>query len=232
MTTSHNPPATQPQPGPPTVRQRARPSLIAMGLTLFAVFGLAGYFFATKGGSPQTVVVATKPLTAGQPITADQLSTTQITGGTNAATIDSVKLNSLPGLYPVGDIPAGTILNSDGLVNKLTPLEDESIVAVGVKPSQIPSIGVVHGDKVTLVVTHSQSAESSSTTPGQDAPSGDASVTPGRSWTATVISVGEPSDDQTRTVDVSLPKEAASDLAAATGTGRMSIVITHTVNGR
>lgn len=218
----------------PSVRQRPRRSLIGLGVALIAVFGLAGWWLATKGSAPQSVVVATKPLTAGKPITADQLGTTQITGGSGAETIDAIQLKGLVGAYPVGDVPAGTILSPETLVSKITPDEGQAIVAVGVRPSQMPAIGLSSGDKVTVVVTYGQAGEGAGGT-GQDDAAGEGAtspVAPGKSWPATVVSVGEPSDDQTRTVDVALSDKDAGDLAAATGTGRMSIVVNTTVNGR
>ena len=232
MTTATTQPATRAERGTdvtPTVRQRPRRSLIGLGVALVAVFGLAGWWLATQGTTPQTVGVAVKPLTAGQPITADQLGTTQITGGTEAKTIDSIQLNGIPGQYPIGDVPAGAILSPDTLVTKITPEEGQSIAAVGVKPSQMPAIGLASGDKVTVVVTYGQAGDGGS---GQGSEAPKSEIAPGTTWQATVVSVGSPSDDQTRTVDLALSDKAATELAAAAGTGRVSILVNTTVNGR
>lgn len=234
MTTPTTQPATRAERSTdvtPTVRQRPRRSLIGLGVALVAVFGLAGWWLATQGATPQTVVVAVKPLTAGQPITADQLGTTQITGGTEAKTIDSIQLGGIPGQYPIGDVPAGTIISPDTLVSKITPEEGQSIAAVGVKPSQMPAIGLSSGDKVTVVVTYGQAGDGGDGS-GQGSEAPKSAIAPGTTWAATVVSVGSPADDQTRTVDLALSDKAAAELAAAAGTGRVSILVNTTVNGR
>lgn len=227
---------TSPAKGPPTeqglrrapavaaaksVRQRRRPALILLGIALVAVFGVAGAWLATAGRDAQTVVIARQSIQAGQPITAADLGTTQVSGTiTGAATVPGSDLESLTGKYATGPIPAGSLINPGSVVDRLTPKAGTAIVGVGLKPSQLPAGGLQAGDIVTLVATVSPQGGDTNT------------VKPGTTWKATVVTVGGTSDDGTSVVSFSLPGDAAVSAATAAGGGTLAVVLDQTVDGR
>ncbi|MDN5746231.1 MAG: SAF domain-containing protein, partial [Nocardioidaceae bacterium] len=168
----------------------------------------------TRGGS-QTVLVAAESIQAGKTVTTGQLATTEISGGANTSTIPSIHRDDIAGQLASSNIPAGTVLNPEQFAIKVEPDEGMSIVAVPVKSSQLPAIGLRPGDMVTVVVTAS----------GKGAAGSGDGVEAGTTWQATVAAVGGLGDDGVRTIDVTLDTGAAEEVASAGGTGRLAIIL-------
>lgn len=203
------------------VRQRRRPWLALVGAILITLFGLAGAWLATSGRDEVAVVVTTTTLTPGQPIQLSDLTTAQITRTMVDSAIPATRLDGLVGKYPIGAVPSGAILAPGAVVDRVTPVDGESIIAVGMTPTQIPAIGLRPGDSVILVM-----AFTSVGVPVEEGPQ------PGQTWEAEVVSVGSPRDDGTVTVDFTLEDAPALEAAAAAGTGSLTVVLIATVDGR
>lgn len=224
------PPATTPvPPSAPTAPSRVQratknqaprrrsPVLIGLGVAMIAIFGLLGAYLATAGRDVKTVVVARTDIDAGTQIGADQLTTTEVSGSTNAETIAGEDLRNVVGAYASQLIPSGSILNPATTTRKLTPAPNRAILGVGLKPNQMPAIGLNGGDKVTLITT-------AAATQG-------AAVKPGQEWTAVVLNVGPVGDDGARTVDFDIASTDLNAAATAAGSGSMAAVLTGVTNG-
>lgn len=220
--TATRPTRTSPVPAPPvaTAAKRRRPALIGLGVALVVLCGLFGWWFTSRGAQTQTVLVAAADIEAGKPVTIKQLSTTEIAGGSGTETMPSEQLQNTPGLLATSNIPEGTVLSPAMFVNKVTPDGGMSIVGVSVKPSQMPALGLRPGDTVSVVIAHSPQSGGQSGQPGEDT-----ALTTGKTWRATVASVGEPGDDGARTIDVTLNSDSARELIAAGGSGRLAIAL-------
>lgn len=203
--------------GQPQAPRRRSPVLIGLGLALIAVFGLLGAYLSTAGREVKTVVVTREEIDAGTLITADQLATTQVSGDTNAQTVPGQQLQTLVGTYATQLIPSGSILNPALTSRTLTPTDGRAIVGIGLKPNQLPAIGLKGGDEVTLITT-------AAATQG-------AGIEPGQTWTAVVLNVGPVGDDGTRTVDFDLSIKDANEAAVAAGSGSVAAVLTGVTNG-
>lgn len=219
-------PVAPPAPAGPSRVQRAgqnqaprrrSPLLIGLGVALIAIFGLLGAFLATSGRDIKTVVVARGDISAGTQIGADQLITTEVSGSTKAETIPGEDLRSVIGTFATQLIPSGSIVNPATTTRKLTPAVNRAILGVGLKPNQMPAIGLKGGDKVTLITT-------AAATQG-------AAVKPGQEWTGIVLNVGPVGDDGARTVDFDIAKEDLNAAATAAGSGSMAAVLTGVTNG-
>lgn len=215
-------------PGAKTAQRRRRPKLIGLGIALIVLGGLFGWWFDARGES-QTVLVATGPIQAGEPVKASQLGTTEISGGQNTTTIPVMHRDDIAGQMASSNIPAGTVLNPDQFVTSVEPDEGMSITGVPVTAAQMPALGLKPGDTVTVVVTASDQGAASAGGSGNSEDSSGGStgdvLQTGQKWRATVASVGEPADDGVRTVDVTLNADAAEALASAGGSGRLAIVL-------
>lgn len=209
-----------------TAQRRRRPKLIGLGVALIVLGGLFGWWVDSRGES-QTVLVATESIQAGKPVTASQLGTTQISGGDNATTIPEMHRNDIEGQLASSNVPEGTVLNPDQFVSSVEPDDGMSIAGVPVTAAQMPALGLKPGDTVTVVVTAGQGAAGGNDGGGDEngGDGGGDGVQQGQTWRATVASVGEPSDDGIRTVDVTLNADAAEALATAGGSGRLAIVL-------
>lgn len=211
-------PATDPaphatDPTAPSVRQRRRPALAALGLALAAVFALTGAWLFSQGGQTQPVVAVKAAITAGQQITAAQLGTVDLPPNTGLTTIDGTEMSTLVGKYATTNLPAGTIITATQVTTTLTPPAGKSIVGIALKPSQMPSRGFTGGDRIQLVVTTGAGS------------AGTSAVAPGTHWAGTVVCVGPPSDDQTVTVDVQVDSALAVPVASAAGAGNLAAVL-------
>lgn len=215
-----------PAPTPPAlssgqVRQRRRPWLAMLGVMLIALFGLAGAWLATSGRDQVSVVVSAAPLTPGNPVTLADLATVSISDTAAGSVVPAQEMASLVGRYPIGALPAGAILAPGALTERVTPAAGESIIAVGLTPTQLPAIGLAPGDVVVLVMAYTSVGA-----PIEGGP------TPGQTWPATVAAVGTGRDDGSVTVDFTLDSAAALQAAAAAGTGSLTVVLTSTIDGR
>lgn len=223
-----NPPVRQPvappQPGGPSRKERQTqtprrrsPIMIGLGVTLVAIFGLIGAYVSTAGRDVKTVVVARGQIDAGTQIGATQLTTTEVAGSTNAETFAGEHLRNVVGTYATQLIPAGSILNPATTTRKLTPGQGRAVLGVGLKPNQMPAIGLKGGDKVTLITTAAATQGSA--------------VEPGQVWDAIVINVGPVGDDGARTVDFDISTKDLNPAAVAAGSGAVSAVLTGVSNG-
>lgn len=213
-------PSAAPTPPVATAAKRRRPALIGLGIALVVLCGLLGWWFTSRGAATHTVLVAASDIQAGKAVKVSQLSTTEIAGGGGASTMPAEQLQNTAGLLASSNIPEGAVLSPDMFVNKVTPDGGMSIVGVSVKPSQMPALGLRPGDTVSVVIAHSPQAS------GQSGQQADASaLRTGQTWRAEVASVGEPGDDGARTIDVTLNSEAARELLAAGGSGRLAIAL-------
>lgn len=203
--------------GQPQTPRRRSPVLIGLGVALIAIFGLLGAYLSTAGREVKTVVVTRAAISAGTVIRADQLATTQVSGDTNAQTVPGQRLQTLVGTYATQLIPSGSIVNPAVTSRVLAPAAGRAIVGIGLKPNQLPAIGLKGGDKVTLITT-------AAATQG-------AAVEPGKTWTAVVLSVGPVGDDGSRTVDFDLATKDANEAAVAAGSGSVAAVLIGVTNG-
>lgn len=223
--TTPPPPSAAPSP-----RQRRRPAMIGLGVAMVLIFALLGVFLATRGAAPKTVLVASEPISGGQPIKATQVATTQISGGDDAQTIPGESLNSINGNIATGNIPAGTILSPEMLAVKTVPESGQTIVGARVRPGQLPAGGVRSGDSVTVIIAAPQGDGNSAGGAGE---AGAQSQTPtGKAWSAQVVTTGEPGDDGAVTVDLALSTSAAREVGVANGTGRLSLLLDSSTSGR
>lgn len=215
-----------PQTATPSPKQRRRPAMMGLGIAMVLIFALLGFFLATRGTAPKTVLVTTENISGGQPLTETQVTTTQISGGEHAKTISKESLNSVEGNIAVGDIPAGTILSPDMLAVKTTPDSGQTIVGARVRPGQLPAGGVRAGDAVTVIIAAPQQGDGGST----DEAKPNSQTPTGKAWSAEVVTTGQPGDDGATTVDLVLSTAAAREVGVANGTGRLTLLLNSTTS--
>jgi Flp pilus assembly protein CpaB len=197
-------------------RERQTP-LVLLGVLLVAGCALAAVLITRSGRANVDVVVAAHDLQPGQPISAGDLRTTQVSTGTNATFVSAAHLGELIGQSPRGYVPSGTPLNIEMIAGGASLAPGEDIVGAVLASGAMPIGGLRPGDTVdVLVVAKSSDAV---TAPPADL---------GR---AVVYQVAPPASGSTDGTWVSLRQPTALGLqiaqAAADGTLRLALVGSH-----
>lgn len=208
------PPPTGPS-GPPqdevaAVRPRRDLRLVLLGVALAVVCALLAVWAVNRAGEARQVVVVKQDIRAGDRVEASDLGTTQLRGGDEVNTVRARDLNSLVGKRAVQPMAAGSLVTHDDFAQRITPRAGDVIVPISVVSGQYPASGLQRGDVVRVIVTGGgQTIEG---------------LEPGTAFDGVVLAIGEVDDKGAMTVDVSVASTDAPSAAAASGTGRISIV--------
>lgn len=206
---------TAPVPAP--TKARRRPALTAAGVALIALGGLGGGWVASHGGHAEQVVVLRNALQPGHPIQTGDLTTTQISGAGGVPLIPAADLSSLTGLYPTGQLPAGTLLTRAMTRTASTPSHGHALVGLAFKDGQLPGAGLRAGQNVTLVLTSATSA-------GTTLPAG---LSIGQTWQATIADLpAAGANSQSTVVDFYIDLSQMSSLSTASGVGNLAMLVT------
>lgn len=201
------PPAKAPAPSKPRRDKR----LIAIGVVLAVLCGLAALWAINRAGTPSSVVVITEDVAAGDKITAQDLGTTRVTGGEGLNTVPESQMRSLVGQRSTTDLPAGSLANENAFQSRVTARSGHAIVGVPLKSGQYPSTGLENGDSVRLVITTNNQAQGGS---GSEAEVVD----------AIVLSVAEDDQNGRRVIDFSVPTGDAAKAASAASQEKVSVI--------
>lgn len=210
MTTSTTTPETAFQvPTPP--RLRRRPAVLGIGVMLVAVGGLIAAWFATAVDSSTPVVVAAAPLLRGQVVTADQLTTGQVSGMSASAITPADQLTSLVGKTVVTDVPAGATVPVSALADEALPGAGESVVGILLPPGQVPTVALRPGARVRIVATPRSQDDPPLTTP--------------KGISAVLVSTSTDESTGHTVTNVEVPAAQAPAIAALAATGRAALVL-------
>lgn len=129
---------------------RHRPKGYAALLVALTVgFAALGYYFYAQSGSKVPVVMARSDIAVGHTIQSADLTTVELSGGVTA--VAGNHLDSLIGQTARVEILPGTPVQR-AMVSTASPLSaSQSLVGVAAGPGQIPSSGLVPGDKVQVL---------------------------------------------------------------------------------
>lgn len=192
------------------VKPRRNLRLVLVGVALAVVFALLAVWAVNRAGEARSVVIVTNDVRAGDEIQPSDLGTTQLRGGDDVQTVGSTKLASLVGKRAARPMPAGTLVTESDVEQRIAPRSGDVIVPIAVTEGQYPSSGLQGGDVVRVIVTGGgQSIEG---------------LEPGTAFDGVVLALGQADEKGTMTVDVSISSSEAPSAAAASGTGRISIV--------
>lgn len=185
--------------------------VIAIGLAIAIVGGLASWWVATESSDTQTVFVATKAIERGEVITAQDLGTLQLAGGQNTNAISSTKPEQVIGESATVELPAGALITTDALGERVGIDEGYSIVGVALSSGQLPSQKLSPGDLVRIVDTPVAQGDPPTSTP----------------QTFKAIVYGTKFDEQANQwiVDLKISTENAAAVAARAATGRIALIL-------
>lgn len=202
------------QPAPPAVvpsRIRRRPGLLAAGIALVALGGLAAAYLTQVVGNTVPVVAAVRSVPAGAVIERAHLAVADVSTDAALRPVAAARLESFVGQRAAVDLSAGSLLTEQAVTDDVVPADGQSLVGVALTSAQLPAEALRLGDLVRVVDTPTAQGEPPSTTPA---------TIPGE-----VASVVGPDDTGRTVVNLLVDDDRAADLAARVATGRVALVL-------
>jgi hypothetical protein len=184
------------------------PLLIVFGVLVLAAGAAFGWFMWVTTSTASEVVAVKVDVPRGQIISAEDLTTVRVTLDPSLRTVPASDLQTLVGKRAGADLSAGTLVSPDQVIDVLLPPTGMSVVAVPIDAGLVPTVPILAGDTVRLVQT--------------PAPGGELVASP---LTVTAEVVNVTTDDRGSVVDVLVPADKASELAALAATGRVALVL-------
>ena len=198
-------PATTPTP------RRRRPTLVAAGVVLVLVAGLASYSTMTAVSNTVAVVVAIGHIAKGEVLEAGDLGSIEIAGGQTTSAVPVAQAASLVGQHASVDLPPGALITSSSVQTSLPIEAGHSVVGLSVSTAQVPATPLRAGDRIRIVSTPLAQGE-----PPVEAPQTQAAI---------VFGVRDDERNGGYVVDVVVPSTIAPAIAARAATGRIAIVL-------
>lgn len=194
-------------------RQRRRSSLV------FGMLVVAGGAFLTvqtvmRLNDREPVLVMTQDVALGQPITAQNISTAMVGAEQAVAALGGHELRRIIGMRAAVDLMKGVLVQSRMVTGQVTPLADQQLIPIAVKPSRLPARGLRPGDRLLVVPTSDV----------QPVPN-DVKAS-SRSVEAVVDQVKGPDNDGLMVVDVLVPSTEGPRLAALASDGNVAMALT------
>jgi hypothetical protein len=181
-------------------------------VALVALGALAFLYVSGQLSSASPVIAVTADVQRGAVITADDVDVANAVPDPALAPLPAGRMDEVIGLRAATDLVAGSLLTEASVTPAVVPTAGEAVVGVALNRAQVPGEPLLPGD-VVLVVNTPRSGDD----PPPQAPSAiDATVF--RTYPPT-----GPSDPLV--VDVIVPSEQATALAARVATGRVSVVL-------
>ncbi len=193
-----------------THRNRRRPLLILASALLLLVAALAGAFAFSSVSTTDPVLAMARTVTAGQTVTADDLTVVQLNRGSGLATIPAGDRDLVIGKRAVTDLPAGSTLSADAVADLLLPAQGRALIGLRAAPGTAPLAGLVPGAEVELVVLPIDP---------ETAPENDDPVR------GTLVTVVELPDGTGVRVDVDVPADQARQLQQLAAANRLALVV-------
>ena len=202
--------APRPTTKPPT-KGRRRPALIALGVALVIIGGLATWYLTQAVNDTETVLTTSSSVSRGEEITADDLTTIEIAGGQNVEAFTAAQAQTVIGQVALVDLPAGSLVTPDNIGDTIAIENGQSIVGVALTTAQLPSYPLAAGDTVRIVETPVAQGEPPATTPA--------------TFEAVVFTTRFDEATSQTIVDLIVPESRAADIAARAATGRIALVV-------
>lgn len=196
-------------PSPPRMRRRP---LMLVAAALAVCLGALLTVWAWSATTASTEVVAVRStVMRGELIERADLMTVRIGADPTLRTVAAADLDRLVGQRAALDIAAGGLLTTDAVAPAVVPASGMSLVGVALQPGMLPGSTLEVGDKVRFVLT-----------PGAQ---GDLATSTGSTPMEATVQQVTTLESGESIVDALVPSERAAELAAASSTGRVALVL-------
>jgi len=207
--------APRPPSAPPMLppRRRRRPAVLITALMLAAAGGGIAATTSIAAGHRAPVLALAHDVPIGAVLTAADLTTARVASDPALHPIPSSQRSWVIGQHASVTLVAGTLLTPSMLTPSSVPGPGQALVAVPVKPGELPARTVVAGDRL-LAVTGVANGSGASPDPAA-----------GSAVPVTVADVGDPGADGTVVVDVVVAQANAVMLARQAAAGQVALVL-------
>lgn len=189
---------------------RRRPLLLAASIVGVGLGALLTVWAWSATTASTEVVAVRETVLRGEHIERADLMTVRIGADPTLRTVAAADLDSLVGQRAALDIAAGGLLTTDAVAPVVVPATGLALVGVALQPGMLPATQLQAGDRVRFVIT-----------PG---PQGEPSAPIPEPLAATVHQVTM-LESGLQVVDALVPTAQAGQLAAASSTGRVVLVL-------
>lgn len=194
---------------PPKIRRRPV-HIVATIAAIFIGASIAAWGW-TATTTSEAVIAARTTIPRGAVITADDLTTTQISSDNTLKVVPDDDIEKVVGKRAALDIAAGGLLTPEMATEDNMPPQGRSIVGISLTPAQLPAMTPRSGDKVRLVATTGEGDETSSGTP--------------LTTSAEVLDSSTDEVSGNTVVNVLVPYADAAVLADRASTGNIALVV-------
>jgi len=199
----------------PVARRDRRPALAALAVLLILLGALGSALIAFRSGDRTAVLVAAHDIPLGSVITAEDLTTAQVSADSGSVIEDTYEARFV-GTRAIGSIPKGTLVNARMFRDGSIVPDGAALVGVVVdatrRTADVPAIG-----DVVRVVYVNNSASSGST---QGYTAGESVVTAAR-----VLDVGAAGSSDVSNVTLLIKSDMAGKVADLAASGNLALVV-------
>ena len=195
----------------PQPRQRRRSSLV-LGVLVVAGGAVLAFHAANRMSDRESVLVMTGDVALGQPITAQNVSTTMVGGDQTVATVRGQDLQRVIGMRAATDLMRGMLVQPRMVTDQVTPLNDQQLIPIAVKPCRLPARGLRAGDHILVV-------------PIPEGQAGSGNKISSVGIEAVVDQVKGPDNDGLMVVDVLVHNSAGPKLATLAADGSVALAL-------
>lgn len=199
--------------GPPAVRGRRRPWLIALGVLLATVGALGVVWLVGAAGQRVEVLVMRQEIRYGQPLTEDSVGVARVSVDPGVSVMPAADRDLVVGQVAATHLVAGALLAADMITTDAGPGAGQALVPLAIPSERMPAGGLQAGDRI-LAVDAGAATDVASATGGAT-----------RTYPATVVRVGAPDVNGTTVVDVTTGATDGPPLAVAAAHGQVAIVV-------
>lgn len=194
-------------------RRRVQVPQLLIAVFVVAVSALVAVVLFSGAAAREPVLALAEPVERGQVISSGDLMVVFVATDDPITTLSSEAASGIVGLTAVADLEAGTILTGAHFVSRSVLDLGEGVVGLALSPGEYPTLLLVPGDRVDVVVTDGGSSVSDSTSTRVVVQS------------AEVFDVAELGTQGDRFISLRVPATAAAEVAGAAGAGQVRLVL-------
>src|SRR5450759_4612682 len=160
-------------PTPPAVRAAAaprqwRPRQVLLAVLVVVLGGLVSMWAVSSYAHRDRVLVIAQNVAVGHKITVDDLAGADLTVDPRVAAFTVGQQDQVIGMVALVDLAKGTLVNPSQVGQSPLLTAGQVLVPLQLKPGQLPAVGLAPGQRVLLVATAADTAQTAPTGGGAD----------------------------------------------------------------
>ena len=144
-------PAARFEPGKVAETRHRNPTWLVAGVLLVVLSALGGVLLFTSNDDRTDVLVAAAELQPGRPVGRSDLRIGRVAAGDDVASMSPDEAADVVGRFPVGRVPAGTMLTPGMFASEVPLGPDEMVFGAALDPGEAPLSGLEVGAPVELL---------------------------------------------------------------------------------